>query len=283
MPRDIKFMPKHFLKRLVSRNTVRLSCALCIVLVLLLFIDVHRYLYPGAWRTLIAKERSSPPPGTQELRVITDDGVNLRVWQRQQAHPDAPLVVLCGGDDGDVRYQVGLSDYFFQHGFSVLSFDYRGFGGSSGFPTQAGIEKDITAVMKLAAHVPESKRFVFGISFGTYPALYAATQLPIAKLILVAPFVDFPSVDRNFYQYPWLVDMVWPHYSNEALLHKLMGTPDIKIFYGLDDVLIPPWHALQLEQNIRSLGQNVSAQGIPQATHRTLFSQMVQQGVLYQK
>lgn len=268
---------------LQSSKVLRLCCVLIIVLALLLMIDAHRYLYPGAWRTMFAKERSSPPPDTQELRVITDDGVNLRVWQRQYSNPDAPLVVLCGGDDGDVRYQVGLSDYFFQHGFSVLSFDYRGFGGSSGFPTQAGIEKDITAVMKLAAQVPESKRVLFGISFGTYPALYAATQLPIAKLILVAPFVDFPSVDRNFYQYPWLVDMVWPQYSNQALLHKLMGKPDIRIFYGLDDVLIPPWHAKQLEQNIHSLGQTVLAQGMPQATHKTLLSHMMQQDFLLQK
>jgi hypothetical protein len=262
--------------RLVRNKFFILFLLTFFLLIGFLTLDVYQYLYPGAFRYLFSKEQTSPPLGTEVIIIKTADNVSLRVWKRQQVKSDAPTILVFGGDDGDVRYQEGIAQYFFQKGLSVITFDYRGFGASSGFPSQTGIEKDVEALITLFKAVPQQNRYVFGISFGTYPALYAATKIQIEKLILVAPFIDFPSVDRTYYHYPWIVDLIWPEYSNEKLIYRIVGDPRINIVYGDSDILIPPAQSLSLEQQARSVGLKVKASKISNANHMTVMSKIVQ-------
>ena len=64
--------------------------------------------------------------------------------------PDArcPTVVFIHGAQNDHSVWALQTRYFAHHGYNVLALDYRGYGGSQGRPTFAGVQLDIDAAMR---------------------------------------------------------------------------------------------------------------------------------------
>ena len=243
-----------------------------------LFFDAYQYLYPGAFRNFFLVDTTPAPIGTEQSFIETEDHVRLRVWRDFCPSLDrsGPTVVIFGGDDGDIRNQSGLATYFIQQKFNVIRFDYRGYGGSHGFPTQSGIEQDVSAVAKLARSIPSENVNVWGASFGTYPALLLATQVTVNSVTLIAPYVDFKSVDLYEYRFPWLVKLWWPEYSTIKIAKDLKGNPSVRIYYGENDTLIPGWQAIALANaipNTPSIEKQVIE--VKGATHRSIISQVM--------
>ncbi|KAK9855016.1 uncharacterized protein MYU51_003369 [Penicillium brevicompactum] len=90
----------------------------------------------------------------------------------------------------------------------VLAFDYRGFGNSTGSPSEKGLIVDALAIVDWAmnvADIPPSRIVIFGQSMGTAVAIavskHLATQNPpivLAGTILVAPFVDVATLVSTY-------------------------------------------------------------------------------------
>lgn len=90
----------------------------------------------------------------------------------------------------------------------ILVIDYRGFGASSGWPSEAGLLKDAVALSTFAmdkANVPPERTVIFSQSIGTAVAIslmhHLALQSPpilYAGTVLVAPFADVESLTRTY-------------------------------------------------------------------------------------
>lgn len=90
----------------------------------------------------------------------------------------------------------------------VLVVDYRGFGTSTGWPSEAGLLTDALTLVKFAietAGIPPERTVVFAQSIGTAVALslthHLATQSPpvlFAGTVLVAPFADVASLTTTY-------------------------------------------------------------------------------------
>ena len=88
-------------------------------------------------------------------------------------------------------------------GYSVLLFDYRGYGGNSGRPTEDGLAADARAAEAWLAAQPGVERVAyFGESLGAAVAVGLAVQRPPAALVLRSPFTSLPDVGAV--HYPWL-------------------------------------------------------------------------------
>jgi fermentation-respiration switch protein FrsA (DUF1100 family) len=90
-------------------------------------------------------------------------------------------------------------------GFNVLLFDYRGFGGNPGSPTEIGLAADARAARVYLADRPDvdAARLVYlGESLGTGVAVGLAAEQPPAALILRSPFTSMADVGA--YHYPIL-------------------------------------------------------------------------------
>ncbi|KAG0645663.1 2-arachidonoylglycerol hydrolase [Hyphodiscus hymeniophilus] len=127
--------------------------------------------------------------------------------------PDARLILHMHGAAGTVGSGYRVPNYWAlaagQPGkIHVLTFDYRGFGRSSGAPTENGIILDALKIVDWAinvAGVPPSRILVFGQSMGTAVSLaiseHLASQSPpivFAGTILVAPFVDVATLVSTY-------------------------------------------------------------------------------------
>ncbi len=90
-------------------------------------------------------------------------------------------------------------------GFSVLLFDYRGYGENPGLPTEDGLAADARAAQAWLARQPgvDPDRIVyFGESLGAAVAVGLAVERPPAALVLRSPFTSLPDVGAL--HYPWL-------------------------------------------------------------------------------
>jgi abhydrolase domain-containing protein 12 len=144
---------------------------------------------------------------------FVSDVTSRLAFQLLRDDPDAKLILHMHGAGGTVGSGYRVPNYRAlsagQPGkIHVLTFDYRGFGRSSGTPTENGLILDALEVVKWAmnvAGIPSSHILVFGQSMGTAVSIaiskYLALQSPpvvFAGTVLVAPFVDVATLVSTY-------------------------------------------------------------------------------------
>jgi fermentation-respiration switch protein FrsA (DUF1100 family) len=126
-----------------------------------------------------------------------------------------------------------------------LAIDYRGYGGSTGTPSELGLRSDARAGFDfIRAAEPQSKIAVFGESLGTGIAIALARERPVAGVLLNAPYA---SVLRLFQlrgpplPYRWLLT---DKFDSEGLIGGI-GVP-VMIVHGTADGNVPVSEARRL-------------------------------------
>jgi fermentation-respiration switch protein FrsA (DUF1100 family) len=141
-------------------------------------------------------------PTARDAVIETDDGIRLGAWHFPVTG-DAPAVLVCNGNGGDRSMRAALAAALNTMGLSVLLFDYRGFGGNPGRPSEAGLAADARAAQAWLADQPGVEKIVyFGESLGAAVAVSLATERPPAAIVLRSPFTSL--VDVAAVHYPWL-------------------------------------------------------------------------------
>jgi len=183
--------------------------------------------------------------GGQELRLSTRDGERLVAWYFP---PQAaqPLILYFHGNGGALVDRVARFDRFLQRGYGVLAVSYRGYGGSTGSPSQSGLMLDgETAYQEARARGYEPHRIVLmGASLGTGVAIAIAGTHEAAALVLEAPYlsaVDVASRHYSLFPVRWLMR---DQFRSNLVIHRI-HMPVLMVHGDKDDV-IPKDSAKQL-------------------------------------
>ena len=136
-------------KRILIRSTRVAALTICLGWV---FFTLGLWLFQ---EKLVFLADSSPPrtdPSRGNVpferhRVTTSDGEELDVWWMPQAGGPA---IFCHGNAGNLADRMVIFQYLHRAGFQVLAFDYRGYGSSSGKPSEEGLYRDADAVWQFA-------------------------------------------------------------------------------------------------------------------------------------
>jgi uncharacterized protein len=151
------------------------------------------------------------PAGGHPLELQTRDGLSLPAWFLPSTSAPIPTstarsaVVIFNGNAGDRSYRLPLANALAERGYGVLLFDYRGFAGNSGSPSEEGLRADALAAVEALAAQPEvdpHRIAYFGESLGAAVAGGLATERPPAALILRSPLPSVAEVGQH--HYPWL-------------------------------------------------------------------------------
>jgi hypothetical protein len=132
-------------------------------------------------------------------------------------------------------------------GLAVLLFDYRGYGGNPGSPTEEGLAADARAAAGYLAGRPEvdpDRLVYFGESLGAAVALRLATERPPAALVLRSPFASLAEVGRVHYPVLPVSWLLRDRFDSAALAGRL-DAPLLVVAGGRDGI-VPLAHSRRL-------------------------------------
>ncbi len=140
--------------------------------------------------------RESSPPGAESIRVASGD-VELKVWVVPRPGPRA--LIYFGGNAEDVAGNLAAFTLAFPE-HSLYLVNYRGYGGSTGSPSETGLLADAPAVFD-HLHPRHPEISVIGRSLGSGVAVHLASVREIRRLVLVTPYDSLVNVAREHFRY----------------------------------------------------------------------------------
>ncbi|SNS24469.1 hypothetical protein SAMN04488107_1864 [Geodermatophilus saharensis] len=174
----------------------------CAVLVGLLWVFQRRLVYLPDDGPLPAA--ADAVPGARDVRLRTADGLSLGAWFVPGPDRGAPAVLVAGGNGGHRALRAPLARALADAGLGVLLFDYRGYGGNPGSPSEEGLALDVRAARDWLvgdAGVAQERLVYYGESLGCGVVTALATEHPPAGLLLRSPFVDLAAVGGHHYPF----------------------------------------------------------------------------------
>jgi hypothetical protein len=188
--------------------------------------------------------------GVQALNIATPDGENIAAWF---APPQSgqPVVLYFHGNAGEIGDRPRRFEFYRQHGFGVLFVSYRGYGRSSGTPTEDGLAADATAAYEwLSANGAAPKRILLvGESLGTGVAVRLASEKPVAAVALEAPYTSTTDIAAG--QYWWLPVRFLMKDRYESIARIAAINAPLLITHGEADSLIPIRYGRKLFETAR--------------------------------
>jgi fermentation-respiration switch protein FrsA (DUF1100 family) len=185
--------------------------------------------------------------GHQDLAVQTSDGERLHGWWfAARAEPRRGHLIHFHGNAGNISHRLAEAAALTRAGFDVLLFDYRGYGRSTGRPSEAGLYADARAVRAAAAARPgvDPARLVYlGESLGGAVALALALEHPPRGLVLQSTFTSIRDMARLHYPVvpPFLVPDEYPS------LRRIPGLrAPLLVLHGDRDEIVPFTHGQRL-------------------------------------
>lgn len=143
--------------------------------------------------------------GVAPITFPTTDGLTLQGWFVSRTSTPEFVVLVFNGNAGNRAHRAALADALSRFGLAVFLFDYRGYGGNPGTPTEEGLRLDARAARGALLSRPGAvgTRIVyFGESLGTAVAAELASEHPPAALVMRSPLTSMADIGRH--HYPWL-------------------------------------------------------------------------------
>ena len=205
------------------------------VVAVLYFVQRALMYFPDAARISPA---AAGLPGAEEILLETPDGEKLVAWH-VPPRGERPVVLYLHGNGGALSHRAARFRLLTADGTGLVAVDYRGYGGSTGQPTEAGLSIDAaTAYAFAVARYPTARIAVWGKSLGTGVAATAlAAERTIGRLVLEAPFTS--AVDLAAQRYPF-VPVRWLMKDQfRSDLHIPAVTAPLMVLHGARDPVVP--------------------------------------------
>lgn len=196
-----------FPKSMKSLLTVGLVAYLLLCAVL--YFSQDRLLFFRAWAAEEAQANLREMPGVEELRLQLPEGPTLHGWLRPGTKPEHGLLLYFGGNAQEIsRWMVYASKRYRR--WSVVSFNYRGFGHSE-HPGEAAFVADALRIydtLMTRTDIRTGPVVLMGLSMGTSVAVQLAAQRPVDGMILISPFDSIRTIAKERYPFApvdWLL------------------------------------------------------------------------------
>ncbi|TVR49222.1 MAG: alpha/beta hydrolase [Planctomycetota bacterium] len=175
-------------------------------------------------------------------RLQTSDGESIDVWWMPH-HKTGPVILFCHGNAGNLGHRIDTFRALSMQGWSVVSFDYRGYGTSSGRPSEHGLYLDAQRVWEFLVEdmgISAERIVLHGRSLGGGVAAYLAEQHQAAGLILESTFTSLPDVAAGLYPFLPVRLLARHHFPTVKRLPQI--DMPLLVIHGKGDRSIPFHH-----------------------------------------
>ncbi|MBU2645834.1 lysophospholipase [bacterium] len=243
-------------------NIIKILVVVYLILLTLLYLFQDRLIF-------FAQPISNPFVSRfsdDEIR-FDHDGIFLHGWLiRKGSHAQSPLIIYYGGNAEEVSGNLLDLERF--PPASLLLMNYRGYGKSTGKPSEDNLVSDAIFVFDEIVRkegIDPRQVLLMGRSLGSGVAVQVAAQRTVGGLILVTPFDSLVEVARSHYPiFP--VGLAIRHRFESAQLAPKIKAPAL-ILMGSADRIVPNRHSKALA---KSWGGSVNVITIQNADHNSI-------------
>jgi fermentation-respiration switch protein FrsA (DUF1100 family) len=229
----------------------------------LLYFLQRGMMYPGDSRRT-APGAAGLVQAVEEL-LTTSDGEKVIVWH-VPPKGGRPVVVYFPGNGGALANRARRFASLVEDGTGLVALSYRGYGGSSGSPSEEGILNDARAVHAFASErYPAARLVLWGESLGTGVAVALAAEKDFAKVVLEAPFTSTADIAAATYPIVPVRLLMKDQFRSDERIGKVKEP--VLVIHGARDNVIPIEYGRRLFERIESPKRFVN---LPNATHAGL-------------
>jgi len=175
--------------------------------------------------------------GAEEIVLDTADGEKVIVWH-VAPKPGRPLLLYFHGNAGTLAYRAERFRALTADGSGLVALSYRGYGGSTGSPSEAGLMLDAEAAYRFArAQHPDARLVAFGESLGTGVAVALASRHPMAAVVLESPYTSIADVAASIYWFLPVRLLIKDGFYSDRLIAKVAAP--VLILHGERDRVVP--------------------------------------------
>ena len=175
----------------------------------------------------------------QDVQIETADGERLHAWWLERRDGIAQ-VVFFHGNGGNLSLWLDILAEMWRRGFSVLAVDYRGYGASTGRPSEQGLYRDGEATVRAFRERLRKDGLpiiYWGRSIGAPVATHAANAAKPDALVLETSMPDVRSVLRTN-PILWLLSFFSSYqFPTSRLLESYDGP--LLVIHGDADTIVP--------------------------------------------
>jgi fermentation-respiration switch protein FrsA (DUF1100 family) len=256
------------------------ALVLYVGLIALMYVAQRALMYfPETLRTAPA---AAGLPEAEEVLLDTADGERVIAWTIAPREA-RPVVLYLHGNGGALRYRVERFRALTADGAGLVALSYRGYAGSSGKPSEAGLIEDAFAAHAFAlARYPAAKIVVWGESLGSGVAVALAAERPVWRVILEAPFASTVEIGAAAYPFVPVRVLMKDQFRSDLRIDKV--TAPVLILHGERDTVVPIESGERLYELIKTPKrfvrfadgghENLSAYGAVEAARKFLAEQI---------
>jgi len=175
----------------------------------------------------------------QDIYITAPDGNKLHGWLFR-TDPDAPYILFYHGNAGNISHRLDNIQLLTQKNLNVLIFDYRGYGKSTGKPSEKGFYLDALSAFDYLVNeekIKPEKIVVFGRSLGAAAAIDVATKRKVKSVIIESAFLSTRHMARRMGIFSLLSPFLPAHYNNLEKI-AMISVPKL-IIHGTSDDIVP--------------------------------------------
>ena len=184
--------------------------------------------------------------------LATSDGERLDAWLvRTSRSASRGAILFCHGNAGSIEDRLDRAQAFARMRLDVLLFDYRGYGRSSGKPTEDGTYRDADSAYDalVAAGFGPERIVAYGESLGGAVAIDLASRRKVAAVIVEDAFTSLADIGARVYR--WLPARLLARIRYDSISKLSRVSAPILIVHSPGDALVPFEHGQRLFEGAR--------------------------------
>ncbi len=173
----------------------------------------------------------------EDVRVMTRDGVRISGWFIPSGSSRATLI-FSHGNGGNISHRLEKIKILNGLGLDVLIFDYRGYGGSKGSPSEKGLYLDAEAVYDYLVNqkkIPARKIVGYGESLGGAVIIDLAGKHELGGIIVEGAFSSVRDIAKRYF--PLVPSFVYKTTFDSYKKIRNVGYPKLHIHSTADEVV----------------------------------------------
>jgi fermentation-respiration switch protein FrsA (DUF1100 family) len=233
------------MRRMLAELLIPLAIAYGAVLVLVYLFQSHLVFFPGTGREAVVNPQSYGLR-YEPVAIRTADGETLDAWW-VPAEDARGAVLFFHGNAGNISHRLEYLQMFHRLRYSTLIVDYRGYGKSTGTPSEAGTYRDAEAAWEHLRHARMAQPrdvVIAGESLGAAVATWLAAEVSPRSVLLFSTFTSVTDLGAQVYWFLPVRLLSRIGYDNLTNLKRIRAP--VFIAHSRDDDIVPFAHGRRL-------------------------------------